>query len=679
MKRKRLKNRKNNSELPSIKRPTTSFNAFMSNSIDRKRSTETTIESNNRTSTKLAKKNSKLTAGSRKISSNSEILVQPNSKHKRAISQIPQSQTNLDSSKGTKFIRKTSSKPVFDHEQQKKQDVTKKGLSFMKIVSKLKGKQLAKNGSKSPAGQPADSDNKNQIQRVKFKEIFAKVDKKKILGECSYCFRKKCFRLVNSCKHASCYTCSQFLLDFNKYTGYNEMRCFYCPESTINEEMTESRKVTLEYLHYCFDNHGPDYTAEAPATQNKLEEEKDVNYNVINPEAEYCDHHLDKKNHYCVDCNKHLCYKCLKSKNPHLDHKVYYIDDLNIRAEHCNFKSIYDPQMDDVAVKLKETVTSLKHQKDLYLKKIETDFQLLQKIIEIKRDKINLEVSRCYDLSIEQAYGRAEALKLLKQRSKLMQELSQQAKEELAIIKRYKTNNLFQVMRNVVKKADIINIDQIDITESLILLDQNVLSEVHRIVEDIKFAPISQSYLDKVRDLFRKSTILKPNLITPEFVSMFEKLRSTERLFQLTRDGQSPFEFHEKCDNKGQTIMIIKTLNGHIFGGYNPTSWISEYVYSQCEDAFLFSLTDGKGRKCIKCPIERHKADKAIKQNQNKYSPGFGEANNSDLFIAFRKLDNSYSRLGNVYRCPNQYDPSTFLAGSETGWDIEEIEVWSIA
>ena len=95
-------------------------------------------------------------------------------------------------------------------------------------------------------------------------------------------------------------------------------------------------------------------------------------------------------------------------------------------------------------------------------------------------------------------------------------------------------------------------------------------------------------------------------------------------------------------------------------------------------DSFLFSLTDGKGRKWIKWPIERHKTDKAIKQNESKYSPGFGEANNSDLFIAFRKLQNSYSRLGNVYRWPSNHDPSTFLAGSETGWNITEIEVWSI-
>ena len=69
----------------------------------------------------------------------------------------------------------------------------------------------------------------------------------------------------------------------------------------------------------------------------------------------------------------------------------------------------------------------------------------------------------------------------------------------------------------------------------------------------------------------------------------------------------------------------------------------------------------------------------AIKQNEAKYSPGFGEANTSDLFIAFKNLANSYSQLGNVYKVPQMFDRKTFLAGSKDNWDIEEVEVWSVS
>jgi len=93
----------------------------------------------------------------------------------------------------------------------------------------------------------------------------------------------------------------------------------------------------------------------------------------------------------------------------------------------------------------------------------------------------------------------------------------------------------------------------------------------------------------------------------------------------------------------------------------------------------LFSVTDGKGRKPIKCPVRKTKAHLAIKQNEFKYSPGFGEANVADLFIAFKNLANSYSNLGNVYKVPPREDKDTFLAGRRQDWQIDEVEVWSLS
>ena len=104
--------------------------------------------------------------------------------------------------------------------------------------------------------------------------------------------------------------------------------------------------------------------------------------------------------------------------------------------------------------------------------------------------------------------------------------------------------------------------------------------------------------------------------------------------FQLN----APKRFHENCDNQGPTLMIVKTNSGHIFGGYNPVSWVSDFTYSATENAYLFSLTDGKSRPPMKCPIRKHRKKFAIKQNEDKYSPAFGEANISDLFIAFKNL-----------------------------------------
>ena len=125
-------------------------------------------------------------------------------------------------------------------------------------------------------------------------------------------------------------------------------------------------------------------------------------------------------------------------------------------------------------------------------------------------------------------------------------------------------------------------------------------------------------------------------------------------------------------------IIFVKANAGHIFGGYNPCSWVSDFSYSETSESYLFSVTNSKGRKPIRCPIRKSKRDHAIKQNESKYSPAFGEANVSDLFIAFKNLSNSYSMLGNVYKCPFKEDGETFLAGKKKEWVVDEVEVWAI-
>src|SRR5438045_3215360 len=47
-------------------------------------------------------------------------------------------------------------------------------------------------------------------------------------------------------------------------------------------------------------------------------------------------------------------------------------------------------------------------------------------------------------------------------------------------------------------------------------------------------------------------------------------------LYRASRDGNTPAAFHQKCDNKGATIVIAKITNSEqIVGGYNPLFWVS--------------------------------------------------------------------------------------------------------
>jgi hypothetical protein len=46
------------------------------------------------------------------------------------------------------------------------------------------------------------------------------------------------------------------------------------------------------------------------------------------------------------------------------------------------------------------------------------------------------------------------------------------------------------------------------------------------------------------------------------------KILKTKLLFRASRDGWLGEDFHNNCDNKGPTIVMIKTINGYTVGGF---------------------------------------------------------------------------------------------------------------
>jgi hypothetical protein len=65
-------------------------------------------------------------------------------------------------------------------------------------------------------------------------------------------------------------------------------------------------------------------------------------------------------------------------------------------------------------------------------------------------------------------------------------------------------------------------------------------------------------------------------------------------LYRASRDGDTTKEFHEKCDNKGATLTVIKLRNSEgIIGGYNPLKWDSSNgSFKRTRDSFIFSFTN---------------------------------------------------------------------------------------
>ncbi|CAI2185980.1 20427_t:CDS:2, partial [Funneliformis geosporum] len=62
-------------------------------------------------------------------------------------------------------------------------------------------------------------------------------------------------------------------------------------------------------------------------------------------------------------------------------------------------------------------------------------------------------------------------------------------------------------------------------------------------------------------------------------------------LYRASRDGDTPAAFHQKCDNKGANVVIIK-INGteQIVGGYNPFGWEGNNQWKSTDKSFIFSF-----------------------------------------------------------------------------------------
>jgi hypothetical protein len=56
----------------------------------------------------------------------------------------------------------------------------------------------------------------------------------------------------------------------------------------------------------------------------------------------------------------------------------------------------------------------------------------------------------------------------------------------------------------------------------------------------------------------------------------WKRYKKMKLIYRGSRDGDSSKNFHEKCDNQGPTITLIKNEKGNIFGGFSSISWTSQ-------------------------------------------------------------------------------------------------------
>ena len=98
--------------------------------------------------------------------------------------------------------------------------------------------------------------------------------------------------------------------------------------------------------------------------------------------------------------------------------------------------------------------------------------------------------------------------------------------------------------------------------------------------------------------IFNGSTILtNEQSLKLANLTDFSLNSSWSLIYQASRDGFSSSSFHSKCNGNTGTLVVIKSSNSNIFGGYTNADWSGYYIsmtqtYQYDSNAFLFSLVN---------------------------------------------------------------------------------------
>lgn len=144
-------------------------------------------------------------------------------------------------------------------------------------------------------------------------------------------------------------------------------------------------------------------------------------------------------------------------------------------------------------------------------------------------------------------------------------------------------------------------------------------------------------------------------------------------LYRSSRDGRNDSTFHAKCDNKGPTLTVVETSDGHILGGYSDQHWkcnVPQYLPSK--KAFLFAISPEASFVPSKMKLKPSMESNAIYNMSfydysRYYGPIFGSGNDFQV-----NGSNVTLNTGNTYE-----SAPTQLAGSLT-FSIKEMEVFQV-
>lgn len=169
----------------------------------------------------------------------------------------------------------------------------------------------------------------------------------------------------------------------------------------------------------------------------------------------------------------------------------------------------------------------------------------------------------------------------------------------------------------------------------------------------------------KLSSLSPTFSIYEPTLL--EWTSA----KSFELLYRGSRDGFSAASFHSQCNNKGPTLVLIKSTEGFLFGGYAPISWTSRGDYAPDNKTFIFTLLNPHNIE----PTKFANSDFYSIYDHSSQGPIFGRGHDIHVF------DNCNSCCCSCY-FPHSFSDTTGIGQNifvnSSQFLVAEIEIYSV-
>jgi hypothetical protein len=148
--------------------------------------------------------------------------------------------------------------------------------------------------------------------------------------------------------------------------------------------------------------------------------------------------------------------------------------------------------------------------------------------------------------------------------------------------------------------------------------------------------------------------------------------------YRASRDGFKGTDFHAKCNGVPNTLTVIKSTHGNIFGGFTEKQWTSLRCTVRDPKAYIFSLVNQENK-----PFKSVCSNRGAIRCNHYYGPMFGDdASERDIWITSESnsYEHSTSNFGLRFQHPDYVKgterANTILAGSNY-FQTLEIEVFT--